>query len=99
MSSGKSIVVVGSMHVFVACQIGVLNKPLVSPLSWNNLLSETSLGESYILTIYRHLHAKEKHLFDAEGVFITYSFIKKITCFKYILTFSAQFLKVHSCRY
>ena len=68
MSSGKSRVV-GNMHDFVACQIDVLNKQLVSPLSWNNPLSETSLGESYILTIYRHLDAKEKHLLDAEGVY------------------------------
>ena len=57
------------MHDFVACQIDVLNKQLVPPLSWNNPLSETSLGESYILTIYRHLDAKEKHLLDAEGVY------------------------------
>ena len=57
------------MHDFVACQIDVLNKQLVSPLSWNNPLSETLLGESYILTIYRHLDAKEKQLLDAEGVY------------------------------
>ena len=68
MSSGKSRAV-GKMHDFVACQIDVLNKQLVSPLSWNNPLSETLLGESYILTIYRHLDAKEKQLLDAEGVY------------------------------
>ena len=68
MSSGKSRVA-GNMHVFVACQMDVLNKQLVSPLSWDNPLSETSLDESYILTIYRHLDAKEKHFLDAEGVY------------------------------
>ena len=57
------------MDVFVACQIDVLNKQLASPLSWNNPLSETSLGESYILTTYRHLDAKEKHFLDVEGVY------------------------------
>ena len=39
-----------------------------SPLSWDNSLSETWLGESYIVTIYRHLDAKEKHFLDVEGV-------------------------------
>ena len=67
MSSGKSIAV-GNMHVFVACQIDVLNKQLVSSLGWNNPLSET-LGESYTLTIYRHLDAKEKHFLNAEGLY------------------------------
>ena len=57
------------MHVFVACQIDVLNKQLVSSLSWNNPLSETSLGESYTLTIYRHLDAKVKHFLNAEGLY------------------------------
>ena len=57
---------VGNMHVFVACQIDVMNKQLVSPLSWKNALSETSLGKSYILTIYRHLDANEKHSLDGE---------------------------------
>ena len=33
-----------------------------------NLLSEISLGESYILTIYKHLEFKEKHPLDVEGV-------------------------------
>ena len=67
MSSGKPRAI-GNMHVFVACQIDVVNKQLVSPLSWNNLLSETSLGESYILTIYRHLGAKKKHSLDVERI-------------------------------
>ena len=70
MSSGKPRAV-GSMHVFVACQMDVVNKQLVSPLSWKNPLSETSLGESYILTIYRHVDVKEKHPLDVKGVFIT----------------------------
>ena len=48
------------MHVFVACQTDFVNKQFVSPLSWNNPLSETSLRELYILTIYRHLDAKQK---------------------------------------
>ena len=67
MSSGKSRAV-GNMDLFVACQIDVLNKQIVSPHSWNNPLSET-LDESYILTIYRHLDAKEKHFLDAERVY------------------------------
>ena len=67
MSSGKPRGV-GNMHVFVACQIDAVDKQLVSPLSWNNLLSETSLGESYILTIYRHLDAKEKNSLRVEWV-------------------------------
>ena len=68
MSSGKPCAV-GNMHVFVACQIDVVNKQLVSSLSWNNSLSETSLGESYILTIYKHLDVKEKHSLDVEEVY------------------------------
>ena len=68
MSLGKPRTV-GNMHVFVTCQIDVVNKQFVSPLSWNNPLSQKSLGESYILTIYRHLDAKEKHYFDVEGVY------------------------------
>ena len=68
MSSGKPRAV-GNMQVFVAFQIDVVNKQLVSALRWNNPLSETSLGESYILTTYRHLDAKEKYSFDVEGVY------------------------------
>ena len=90
MSSRKPRVV-GNMHVFVDCKIDVVNKQLVSPLSSNNLLSETLLGEPYILTIYRHLDAKEKHSLGVEGGCTTY--------IKYILCFSTQFFKVHSYRY
>ena len=43
MSSGKPKAI-SKIHVFVACQIHVMNKRLVYPLSWYNLLSETSLG-------------------------------------------------------
>ena len=57
------------MTVFLACQTDVLNKQLVSTLSWNNPLSETSLGESYIMTICSHLDAKEKHFLDCEGAY------------------------------
>ena len=56
MPSGKSRVI-GNMHVFVTCQIDVLSKEIVSPVR-NNPLSETSLDESYILTIFRNLDAK-----------------------------------------
>ena len=66
MSSGKPGTV-GNMHVFVVCQIYVVNNQLISPFSWNNPLLETSLGEPYILPIYRHLDFKEKHSLDAEG--------------------------------
>ena len=49
---------VSNMHVFAACEIDFANKQLVSPsFSWNTTLLETSLGESYILMIYRYLHA------------------------------------------
>ena len=68
LSSGKSGVV-GNMHVFVAYQIDVLNKQFVSPISRNNQLPETSIGESYILTICRHLDDKEENLLDTEGVY------------------------------
>ena len=47
MSSGISRAV-GNMLAFVACQIDILNKQLISPLSGNNPLSETSLDGSYI---------------------------------------------------
>ena len=70
MSSGKPRTV-GNMHAFVACQIDVVNKLLVFPLSWNNPLSEISSGELYILTIYRHLDVKVKHSLDVEGVYNT----------------------------
>ena len=50
-------------------QIDVVNKQLISPLSQNNSLSETSLGESYILTIHRRLDAKDKHSLNVEGVY------------------------------
>ena len=57
------------MHVFLACQIDVLNKQLVSPLSWNNTLLETSLDETYILTICRQLDATEKNSLDVDEVY------------------------------
>ena len=68
MSLGKPRTV-SNMHVFVACQIGVVNKQLVSPLGWNKPLSETSLSEIYVLTIYKYLDVKEKHSLNVEGVF------------------------------
>ena len=64
MSSAKPRVV-GNIHVFVACQTEVVNKQL----SWNKPLSETSLSESYTLTIYKHVDAKEKHSLDVEGIY------------------------------
>ena len=68
MSSGKPRAV-GNMHVFVACQIDVVNKQLVSPLSWNYPQSEVSLGKSYILTLYKHLDNKKKHYLDVDGAY------------------------------
>ena len=44
---------VDDMDVFMVGQTDVVNKQLVSPLSWNNPLSETSVGKWYILIIYR----------------------------------------------
>ena len=55
------------MHVFVSYQINVVNKQLVSTLTWNNPVAETSTDESYKLMIYGHLYAKGKHL-NVEGV-------------------------------
>ena len=69
MSLGKPRAV-GNMHFFLSCQIDAVNKQLISPLSWSNLLLETTLCESYVLTIYRHLDATEKDsLEDAEGIY------------------------------
>ena len=48
----KKTSAVGNLHVFIACQIDFAKKQFDSPLSWNNLLSETSLDDSYILTIF-----------------------------------------------
>ena len=53
----------------MACQIDVVNKQLVSSLSWNNLASEISRGKSYILMIYKHLEFKEKDSLNVEGVY------------------------------
>ena len=69
LTSSRKSRAVANVHVFVACQIDVLNKQLVSPLIWNNPLPETSLPESDIRIIYRHLDAKEKHLLDVAGVY------------------------------
>ena len=66
LSSGKTRAI-GNMHVFVSYQINVVNKQLVSTLTWNNPVAETSTGESYKLMIYGHLYAKGKHL-NVEGV-------------------------------
>ena len=52
--------------ILFARYIDILNKQFVSPLSGNNPLSETSLDESYILTIYRHLDAKEIYHWGVE---------------------------------
>ena len=68
-----------------------------SPLSWNNPLSEI-LGELYKLTNYRHLDAEESTPWMLRE-FITCNFMKKITHFKYIFSFSTEFLKLHSCQY
>ena len=61
--------VVGNMHLFVPCQIDILNKQLVSPLSWNNSLSKRALGEPYILTIDRHVDIKKKHSLGVKEVY------------------------------
>ena len=68
MSSGKPRAV-DNMHVFVDCQIDVVNKQLVSPLSWSYPQSETSLGKSYILTPYKHLDTRKKHYLDVDGAY------------------------------
>ena len=54
---------------FSNIQFCVVDKQLFSPLSWNNLLSKTSLDESSILISERHLDVKKKHYLDVEGVF------------------------------
>ena len=68
MSSGKPRAV-GFMQVFAACRIDVGNKQLFSPVSWNNPLLETLVGESYILTNCRHLDAQEEHSLDVERIY------------------------------
>ena len=55
------------MHFFMSCQIDVLNKKLVSSLSWNTPFLKIALSESYILMIDRYLDAKKKHYLDVEG--------------------------------
>ena len=75
LSSGKSRAA-GNMHVFVVCQIDVVNNQLVSPLSSSNSLSGTLSRKSYILTIYKHLAVKKKNFLDDHAV---YNFISKIT--------------------
>ena len=62
---------VGKMHFFEPCETGVVNKQFVSPLIWNNLLSKTALGESYILIIDKHLEDKN-HSLNVEGVYKMY---------------------------
>ena len=68
ISSGKPRAV-ENMYVTVACQVDLVKKQIVSPLSWNSLLSKTSLCESYVLTIYRYLEAKGKTLLGFEGFY------------------------------
>ena len=41
----------------------------VSPINWNNPLPET--GESYTLTISKHLDAEKKYFLDVEGIYNT----------------------------
>ena len=62
MFSGKPKVE-SSIIFFTPCQIDVLSKQLVSPLSGNDPLSEAALGESYILMTYRYSNAKENNSF------------------------------------
>ena len=57
------------MHVPIACRIVVANEQFVPPLTWNNSLSEITLGESFIRTIYKHLNVKEKLSLDVEGIY------------------------------
>ena len=49
-------------HALLPCKTDAVNKQLFSPLSRNGSLSKTALGESYVLMIDRHLHAKKKHV-------------------------------------
>ena len=67
MSSQISIAI-GLVCSFAPCQINVVNKQLVSPISWNNLLSKTALGKSYIPMIDRHLDTQKIYILDGEGV-------------------------------
>ena len=59
---------VGNIHIYVICQTDVVNKQLVSALSWNNHLSETSFGESYILHHLQRSKGQGKYSLDVEGV-------------------------------
>ena len=49
---------------FCALSNWFMNKQLFFPLSWNNPLLKTALGELYILMIGRHLDAKTKYSLD-----------------------------------
>ena len=68
MSCGR-LSAAGKIHFIVPCQIGVVNKQIVCPLSWNNQLSKTALGESYIMMTDRKLDAKKKLSLDVERVY------------------------------
>ena len=74
------------MHVFVACQYGVLNKQLVSLLS----SFTTSLSESYILTINRYLDAK-KNTSRILKQFITYFHVENNLLYVYTQFFNSIF--------
>ena len=61
-----TIITIKNMRFFVPCQINVVNKQFFSSLNWNNPLPKTTLGESYIIMIDRHLDVKKKHSLDVE---------------------------------
>ena len=79
---------------FSNIQFCVVDKQLFSPLSWNNLLSKTSLGESSILINERHLDVKKKHYLDVEGVF--YLLLGRSRANYDQLSRGQQLFKVHS---
>ena len=78
LMSSKKLRAVGSMHVFAPCQIDFVNKKLNSPHSWNNPLSETSLGLPsksliYVLMIWRYPDAKGNHFVDVKKTYFKYN--------------------------
>ena len=55
-------------HFLVLCQIDVVNKQLISSLSWVIIIRKNFMV-SHILIICIHLDTKEKHSLDFEGVY------------------------------
>ena len=60
---------VGNMHVLWLVKLMLSISNLFLHLVEITRFKKTSLGESYILPIYGHLDAKEKHSLNFEGIY------------------------------